>query len=70
LWPGPANLLCGQGELGVNMSQLIIAPTFAWQFAPQQSIGISPLFAYQQFEAKGLQASTTRCRASVSIPAS
>jgi long-chain fatty acid transport protein len=53
---GPANLMCGQGSLGVNMSQLIIAPTFAWQFAPQQSIGISPLFAYQQFEAKGLQA--------------
>ncbi|MGZ8981663.1 MAG: OmpP1/FadL family transporter [Burkholderiaceae bacterium] len=53
---GPANLLCGQGELGVNLSQLIVAPTFAWQFAPQQSIGISPLFAYQQFEAKGLQA--------------
>jgi long-chain fatty acid transport protein len=53
---GPANLLCGQGQLGVNMSQLIVAPTFAWQFAPQQSIGISPLFAYQQFEAKGLQA--------------
>ena len=53
---GPANLLCGQGELGVNLSQLIVAPTFAWQFAPQQSIGISPLFAYQRFEAKGLQA--------------
>ena len=53
---GPANLLCGQGRLGVNMSQLIVAPTFAWKFAPQQSIGISPLFAYQQFEAKGLQA--------------
>lgn len=53
---GPANLLCGQGSLGVNMSQLIVAPTFAWQFAPQQSIGISPLFAYQKFEATGLQA--------------
>jgi len=53
---GPANLLCGQGQLGVNLSQLIVAPTFAWQFAPQQSIGISPLFAYQKFEAKGLQA--------------
>ena len=53
---GPANLLCGQGELGVDMSQLIIAPAFAWKFAPQQSIGVSPLFAYQKFEAKGLQA--------------
>ncbi len=55
---GPANLLCGQGSLGVNLSQLIVAPTFAWQFAPQQSIGISPLFAYQTFEAKGLQGFT------------
>ena len=53
---GPANLLCGQGRLGVNLEQLIVAPTFAWQFAPQQSIGISPLFAYQKFEAEGLQA--------------
>lgn len=53
---GPANLLCGQGNLGVDLSQLIVAPTVAWQFAPDHAVGVSPLFAYQRFEAYGLQA--------------
>ena len=53
---GPANLLCGAGELGVDLSQLIVAPTVAWQFMPNQSVGLSPLFGYQRFEANGLQA--------------
>jgi long-chain fatty acid transport protein len=53
---GPANLLCGRGELGVDLSQLIIAPTIAWKFAPDHAIGLSPLFGYQRFEAYGLQA--------------
>jgi len=50
------NLLCGNGSLGVDLSQLIVAPTLAWRFLDTQSIGIAPLFAYQQFEANGLQA--------------
>ena len=50
------NLLCGTGNLGVDLSQLIIAPTFAWKFTPTQSIGISPLLAYQRFKAYGLDA--------------
>ncbi len=54
--PGPYNLLCGNGRLGVDLSQLIVAPSAAWQFAPGQSIGIAPLFAYQRFKAEGLQA--------------
>lgn len=53
--PAAANLLCGQGELGVDLSQLIIAPTLSWKFHPQHSVGIAPLFAYQRFEAYGLQ---------------
>jgi len=53
--PAPANLLCGQGELGVDLSQLIVAPTLSWKFHPQHSVGIAPLFAYQRFEAYGLQ---------------
>jgi long-chain fatty acid transport protein len=53
---GPANLLCGQGELGVDLMQLIIAPSVAWKFAPDHSVGFSPLFGYQRFEAYGLQA--------------
>lgn len=54
-YPGPYNLLCGQGHLGVDLSQLIIAPTLSWKFHPQHSVGVSPLFAYQRFEAYGLQ---------------
>jgi len=51
----PANLLCGVGNLGVNLSQLIIAPTAAYKVNPQHSIGVSPLIAYQRFKAYGLQ---------------
>jgi long-chain fatty acid transport protein len=49
-------LLCGTGSLGVDLSQLIIAPTLAWKFHARHSIGIAPLFAYQRFKAEGLQA--------------
>lgn len=58
LGPGVAgrNLLAGAGTLGVNLSQLLIAPTVAWKFAPNQSIGLSPIIAYQRFSAYGLGA--------------
>ena len=51
-----ANLLCGSGNLGVNLTQLVIAPTLGWKFAPNHSVGVSPLIAYQRFKAYGLQA--------------
>ena len=54
--PGPYNLFCGNGRLGVDLSQLVVAATLAWKFLPNHSIGVAPLFAYQRFEAKGLQA--------------
>ena len=50
------NLLCGNGNLGVDLSQLVIAPTLAWKFHERHSVGIAPLFAYQRFKAEGLQA--------------
>jgi long-chain fatty acid transport protein len=55
--PGSVRLnpLCGVGALGVNLSQLIIAPTLAWKFHPQHSIGVSPLIGYQRFKSYGLQ---------------
>lgn len=43
------------GRTGVNLEQLFIAPTWSWKFADNQAIGISPVIAYQRFEAKGLQ---------------
>jgi long-chain fatty acid transport protein len=51
----PANLLCGSGNLGVDLAQLIFAPTIAWKFTANHSIGVSPLIAYQRFKAYGLQ---------------
>ncbi|MFZ5575810.1 MAG: OmpP1/FadL family transporter [Pseudomonadota bacterium] len=53
---GPANMLCGQGSLGVDLMQLILAPTAAYKIAPNHSIGISPLLGYQRFKAEGLHA--------------
>jgi long-chain fatty acid transport protein len=51
----PANLLCGSGKLGVDLSQLILAPTVARKFGGSHALGISPLIAYQRFKAYGLQ---------------
>jgi long-chain fatty acid transport protein len=50
------NLLCGTGNLGVDLMQLVIAPTAAWRFLPEHAVGVAPLFAYQRFKAEGLQA--------------
>jgi long-chain fatty acid transport protein len=54
--PGPYNLLCGNGNLGVNLEQLLIAPYVSWQFTKGHSVGIAPILAYQRFSAEGLQA--------------
>ncbi|MGE0358607.1 MAG: OmpP1/FadL family transporter [Burkholderiales bacterium] len=51
--PPSANGLCGLGRLGVNLEQLIVAPTLAWKFAPDHSVGISPLLGYQKFRLQG-----------------
>ena len=50
------NLLCGTGRLGVDLSQLILAPTLGWRLNADHAIGIAPLFAYQRFKIDGLQA--------------
>lgn len=57
--PGPSgyNLLCGSGRLGVDLSQLIVAPSVALRLGGgEHAIGVAPLFAYQRFKAEGLQA--------------
>ena len=54
--PGPYNLLCGAGKLGVNLEQLIIAPTFAMKVNKDHSFGASLLVARQTFKAQGLSA--------------
>ena len=54
--PGPYNLLCGNGRLGVDLSQLVIAPTLAYKLNANHSIGVSPLIGVQRFKVDGLQA--------------
>ncbi len=41
-------------SLGVNLSQVLILPTIAYQMTSSQSIGFSPVIAYQRFRAYGL----------------
>jgi long-chain fatty acid transport protein len=41
---------------GVNITQVFASVTCARQLGENHSIGISPIFAYQTFEAKGLEA--------------
>jgi long-chain fatty acid transport protein len=52
---GSANLLCGGGTLGVDLIQLVIAPTVSYKFNPQHSVGASALLGYQRFKAQGIQ---------------
>lgn len=41
-------------KVGVNLNQLIVAPTYAIKLSDQSSLGLSPLLVYQQFSATGL----------------
>ena len=51
----PGNFVGGCGKLGLDLSQLIVAPTLAWQFAPGNTVGIAPLIAYQRIRIYGLE---------------
>ena len=53
-----ANMLYGCGKLGVDLMQLIVAPTAAYKINENNSVGISPLLGYQKFKVDGLQAFT------------
>ncbi len=46
----------GADPTGVNLSQLFFAPTFSVKVLENHALGISPILAYQSFEAKGLAA--------------
>jgi len=52
---GAANLLCGSGTLGVNMMQLVVAPTVSYKLNEQHSVGASALLGYQRFSVQGIQ---------------
>ncbi len=50
-----ANLLCGNGRMGIDLMQVIVAPTFAMKVNKSNSLGVSLLIAHQQFKAQGIQ---------------
>lgn len=50
------NLLCGSGNLGVDLAQLVFAPTLSYKLSANHSVGVAPLIGYQRFKAYGLQA--------------
>jgi long-chain fatty acid transport protein len=50
------NPVFGQAPTGVNLMQAFVAPSLTWEFANHQAIGVSPIFGWQSFEAKGLGA--------------
>lgn len=49
------NPMCGMGKLGVDLMQLIVAPTVSYKVNDSHAVGLSPLFVYQRFQAYGLQ---------------
>jgi len=42
------------GEAGVDMAQVFVAPTWAWRYRPDQAVGVSLLLAAQRFEMRGV----------------
>jgi long-chain fatty acid transport protein len=46
----------GVAPAGVDLSQMFLAPTYAHKLSSRHALGVSAIFAYQRFEAKGLQA--------------
>lgn len=52
---GRGNPFCGQGPAGVNLEQLVVAPSVAYQVTKNHAVGVSLLMTYQRFYAQGLQ---------------
>ena len=51
----PTNTFGGSTPTGVDLSQLFIAISYSRKIAEKHAVGIAPIFAYQTFQAKGLQ---------------
>lgn len=48
------NAFFGPGHLGMDLTQLVVAPTFAYKVSDAHSVGVSPLLIQQQFKANGM----------------
>lgn len=51
----------GFSPTGVDLSQLFVAPTYARKLGDRHALGVTGIFAYQRFEAKGLLAFSPFC---------
>ncbi|MEZ5661146.1 MAG: outer membrane protein transport protein [Burkholderiaceae bacterium] len=51
----PFTMMGGPSPAGVDLNQLFVSPTFAMKLGENHALGVSVNFAYQQFEAVGLQ---------------
>lgn len=54
----PASVFYGSRPTGVDLTQLFLAFTYAYQFVPKHALGVSGIVSYQFFEASGLEAFT------------
>lgn len=43
------------GAAGVDLAQVFVSPAVAWRLNEQHSLGLAAIYAYQRFEARGLQ---------------
>jgi long-chain fatty acid transport protein len=50
----PYSRFGASGGAGINLEQLFISPSLAWQVTPTQSLGVALNVAYQRFAAKGI----------------
>jgi long-chain fatty acid transport protein len=50
-----AHTFGGSSPTGVDLMQLFVAPTYARKITAHHAVGITPIFAYQSFEGRGLQ---------------
>jgi len=44
----------GAGDTGINLSQMFLAPTCTYKLAEEHAVGVTPILAYQRFEARGV----------------
>ena len=51
----PLGPLGGTGNMGINLAQLFIVPTWSMKLNPTNAVGVSLNLAYQMFSATGLQ---------------
>ncbi|MBU8921485.1 MAG: outer membrane protein transport protein [Bacteroidales bacterium] len=52
----PRGIFDGTSPAGIDLMQMFLAPTFSMVFAERHGFGVSPILAWQRFEAKGLNA--------------